>query len=379
MKKFEFMWTPTKGWSGLDASGVNPSLLLFFGSRKSMAEMPFYDDLKRKFPDAIVVGCSGGGLIHGDGIVDVGITGVGMEFATTKVAVVSATVQDSFDSFAVGRSLGNNLAGEKLAGVLLLTDGIEVNGDELLSGLISNLPDNVMIGGGMAADDDRFKKTLISANAPPQPNVIAAVGFYGDDIRLTSARGDGWKHAGPEFTITASRMNKLYDLNGVPALELYEKHLGDQSQHLPMSGLNFPLLVCDPKNQNVPLVRTLLGIDREVGMLTFAGNVPEGWMARLMHAEPLDLINAAAGAALGRELDALADAQVAILVSCIGRRLVLGNRAEDEIKTLKRALGGTPAIAGFYSYGEFATPSEDGKPRLFNQSMTLFSISEDAA
>jgi hypothetical protein len=146
-----------------------------------------------------------------------------------------------------------------------------------------------------------------------------------------------------------------------------------------MSGLNFPLLVCDPKNQNVPLVRTLLGIDREVGMLTFAGNVPEGWMARLMHAEPLDLINAAAGAALGRELDALADAQVAILVSCIGRRLVLGNRAEDEIKTLKRALGGTPAIAGFYSYGEFATPSEDGKPRLFNQSMTLFSISEDAA
>ncbi len=377
MKRFEFSWTPESGWRGLDNAAVDPSLILFFGARMAMAEHSVFGDLRAKFPGAIIVGCSGGGQIHSDGVLDTGITGVAMSFASTKIRVESAPAHDSFDSFTTGRSLGANLAGEKLAGVLLFTDGIEVNGDELLAGLASSLPPNVVIGGGMAADDDRFEKTLIAANAPPSANMIAAIGFYGDDIRLTSACGDGWKEAGVEFKITASRMNKLYDLDGVPALELYEVNLGEQAQQLPMSGLSFPLRVCDPNNQNVSLVRTLLGIDRDVGMLTFAGNVPEGWMAQLMHAEPLDLISAAAEAAEGRNMDALADAQVAILVSCIGRRLILGTQSGGEVMSLKNALGGSPAISGFYSYGEFATPTKHQKPRLFNQSITVFGISEE--
>jgi hypothetical protein len=377
MQSFEFNWDASRG-GALDIPSIDYDLILFFGSREALASNEAFDAFKASFPHAIIVGCSGGGQIFGSGIIDHGFTGLALKFETTKIKLVTAPVMDSYDSFQVGRSLAHNLNDDKLAGVLVFADGLELNGDEFLSGISAVLPAHVVVGGGMAADDDKFKRTLVAANTAAMPNTVAAIGFYGDEIRLTSAHGDGWKPAGAEFEITASRMNKVYDFNGKSALNLYEENLGDKAAQLPMSGLNFPLRICDPKDQNVQLVRTLLGIDRDVGMLTFAGNLPEGWMAQLMHAEPLDLIKASAEAAEGRTLDVLATAQASILVSCIGRRLVLGDRSAEEVKALKSALGGSPSIAGFYSYGEFASPTKDGgKPRLYNQSMTVFSISED--
>jgi hypothetical protein len=377
MQSYEFNWDASRG-GALDIPSIEYDLILFFGSRDALASNDAFDAFKASFPDSVIVGCSGGGQIHGEGIIDNGFTGVALKFETTKIKLVSAPVMDSYDSFQAGRSLAHNLNDEKLAGVLVFADGLELNGDELLSGISAVLPAHVVVGGGMAADDDKFQRTLVAANSAAMPNTVAAIGFYGDDVCLTSAHGDGWKPAGAEFEITASRMNKVYDFNGESALSLYERNLGEKAAQLPMSGLNFPLRICDPKNQNVQLVRTLLGIDREVGMLTFAGNLPEGWMAQLMHAEPLDLIKASAEAAEGRTLEALATAQASILVSCIGRRLVLGDRSAEEVKALKSALGGSPSIAGFYSYGEFASPAKDGgTPRLYNQSMTVFSISED--
>jgi hypothetical protein len=376
MKSFEFRWQAGQD-TPLDLPDLNFDLILFFGSRAILESNEAYDALKSAFPSAKVVGCSGGGQIHSDGIIDGGITGIAMTFETTKVKLVSSEIADSFDSFRVGRYLATHLKEEKLAGVLVFADGLDVNGDEFLAGMQAVLPENVIVGGGLAADDDRFEKTLVAADAQAVSNTIAAIGFYGDDIRINSTRADGWKDTGSQFEVTASRMNKVYDLDGIAALEIYEKNLGAQAAQLPMSGLNFPLRICDPKNQNVQLIRTLLGIDRQAGMLTFAGNLPEGWMAQLMHAEPLDLISAAAEAAKGNALDALATTQASILISCIGRRLVLGNRSAEEVLTLKHALGGAPSIAGFYSYGEFATPEQDGsKPRLYNQSMTVFSLTE---
>jgi hypothetical protein len=376
MQRAEFSWSAAQGWQGLAEISFKADLVLFFSCRMLLGSMGIYETLRGRFPAAEVLGCSGGGQINSEGIIDQGVTGIAMSFSTTKIKLFTAAVGDSSYSFEVGRNLSANLAGEKLAGVLVLADGLDINGDEFLSGLSSRLPADIVIGGGMAADDDRFKKTIVSANGPAYPNMVAALGFYGDDIRLTSGHGDGWKPSGAEFEITSSHQNKLYDLNGKSALKIYENSLGDQAAQLPMSGLNFPLRVYDPQTRDVALVRTLLGIDRDVGMMTFAGSVPEGWMAQLMHAEPMDLINAAGEAAEGRNMDALASAQVSILVSCIGRRLILGDRSHEEIASIKNALGGSPAIAGFYSYGEFATPKGSKQATLFNQSMTVFSISE---
>ena len=66
-------------------------------------------------------------------------------------------------------------------------------------------------------------------------------------------------------------------MDGAPALQLYEKYLGEEARDLPGSGLRFPLLVRNPQSKEHALIRTLLGVDRSTGSMTFAGNMPEGW------------------------------------------------------------------------------------------------------
>jgi hypothetical protein len=376
MQSIEFRWTASLGWQDFPAENFMPDLVLFFGSGQRFNDGHIYEELTQQFPKSIIMGCSGGGQISSQGIIDDGMTALALKFASTKVRLVSIPASCSEDSFAVGRGLGSQLSAPDLAGVFVLSEGLEINGDDLMGGLSSTLPAHVVVGGGMAADDDRFIKTMVSANCLPCTNLVAAVGFYGDKISIQSTSGGGWKKTGSPMKITASRNNNLYDLDEAAALEMYEKSLGNEARSLPMSGLKFPILVSDPDNSKIPLVRTLLGIDRDVGMLTFAGNVPEGWTAHVMHAEVRDLIDAASSAAIGTTSLETPAPDASILVSCIGRRLVLKEQSVSEVNAVNDAYHKNTALSGFYSYGEFSKKSGLKSGNLHNQSMTVFSMSE---
>ena len=375
MQAKEFSWEQSEGWTGLESAPDQPDLVLYFGHREALAATETYSALRDRFPHALIAGASGGGQISSQGVRDTGITGVVIKFRSSWVRLATSVLSDKDASFAVGECLARSLATEDLRGVLVLADGIEINGDLMASGLAKWLPADVLVGGGMAADDDRFKKTLVSGNSWPQPSLAAAIGFYGDELTVSNGIASGMQSTGKEFRITASRLNKLYDLDDTAALEIYEHHLGDDVERLPMSGLRYPLRIKDPCNPDNHLVRTLLGIDRDVGMMTFAGNMPEGWSAELMHATPEALVDAARCAAV---VDGPAP-QVSILVSCIGRRLIMGERSKDEVAAYTRALGAAPAVTGFYSYGEFASATHDGRCQLFNQTLTAFSLREEPA
>lgn len=373
MQAQEFSWDQSNGWVGLDKAPKAPDLVLFFGHREILSAGETYDALRKRFPRAVIAGASGGGQICSGGIIDEGITGLALKFRTSRVKIATSVLSDKGSSFTVGENLARNLVTDDLKGVLVLADGIEINGDLMSAGLAKWLPSHIVVGGGMAADDDRFKSTLVSGNGWPQPFLAVAIGFYGEDLQVSSGIGTGWKSTGKEFTITASRHNQLYDINSRHALDIYEQELGGEAVNLPMSGLRFPLRIKDPAHPEVRLVRTLLGIDREVGMLTFAGNMPEGWTAELMHATPDALVQAASDAAVNEP------AQASILVSCIGRRLVMGKRSAEEVQTYIRHLPAAPAITGFYSYGEFAMSKQGKGCNLYNQTLTAFSLRENEA
>ena len=319
----------------------------------------------------MIAGASGGGQISSSGVAEHGVTGLILKFDKARVKIATSIMVDKDSSFTVGENLARNLMADDLKGVLVLADGIEINGDLISAGLAKILPDHVVVGGGMAADGDRFKKTLVSGNSWPQPGLAIAIGFYGESLHVDAGIGSGWQSTGKTFQITASRLNKLYDMDDRAALDIYEKHLG-ADEHLPMSGLRFPLSVRDPADPDHGLVRTLLGIDREVGMMTFAGNMPEGWSAELMHATKQMLVEAAGDAAIGTQ----ETPKACILVSCIGRKLVMGESCGDELKTFLHKLGSKPAVSGFYSYGEFSTGLEGAGCKLYNQTLTAFSLRE---
>ena len=242
---------------------------------------------------------------------------------------------------------------------------------------------HVPLSGGLAGDGARFGATLVGAgDSPPGERLAAAVGFYGKAIHISHGRGGGWEPFGPKRRITHSRGNLLLELDGQPALDLYERYLGDEAAGLPGTALFFPLLIWNATRPQHDVVRTVLGVDRAARTMTFAGDIPEGWVAQLMHGHCDDLVAAAADAAgqaaSGMPGQKLSSDRLAIMISCIGRRLVLGQLAADEIAATAAGLPGVTHFTGFYSYGEIAPHAGSGACELHNQSMTVTTLTETA-
>jgi hypothetical protein len=281
-------------------------------------------------------------------------------------------------SHEAGKALAASLAQEPgLNHVVVVSDGLHVNGSELVAGFREVLGTEVGVSGGLAGDAARFEETAVGLNEPAQPGQIVAIGLYGDNIAVGYASQGGWDPFGPERTITRSEGNVLYELDNEPALALYKRYLGDQAAELPASALLFPLTIGSDQPDYPPLVRTVLSVNEADQSMTFAGDLPQGRTARLMKANFDRLVTAAEEAAeqsihQGSEIPP----QAALLVSCVGRKLVLAQRVEDEVEAVANTLGEQATVTGFYSYGELA-PHRVGKTcELHNQTMTITTFAE---
>lgn len=375
-------WATGSGNEVLDLNQSAPDVIIYFGSTQSLSSDNVYEKLEQKWPDTIILGCSTGGQIFAQDVVDDGIFAVAMSFESTQVRLVSQTVSSSADSRACGVSLGEQLKAPDLSGVFVLSDGLNVNGSALVAGLTEMLGANVPLTGGLAGDADQFEQTLVGANAPPKSHVVAALGFYGSALKMGHGCAGGWDVFGPWRTITRAEGNVLYELDGEPALDLYEHYLGEEAKGLPGSGLLFPLQIQNPENAEHLVVRTILAIDREARSLTFAGDVPVGWGAQLMHGNFESLSDGAADAArqATRDFPAMNPSNsLALMVSCIGRRLLMGQRITEEIDAVNEVLGSQHTQLGFYSYGEISPHAVSNICELHNQTMAITILTETTA
>jgi hypothetical protein len=308
---------------------------------------------------------------------DRGLSVAIVRFAHTRLAVATTPVRTVADSLRAGDAVARQLDGPALRGVLVLSDGLRVNGSELVQGINSALSEAVLVTGGLAGDGERFKRTWVLRDGEPVEGFVSAVGFYGDRVRLSHGSKGGWDPFGPERLITRSEGNVLFELDGKPALPLYKKYLGEQAANLPASALRFPLSIRDSMASDKRLVRTILSVDESAGSMVFAGNVPQGHLAQFMCANHECLIEGAARSALMTGARVWKDSGpcLSVAISCVGRRLVLGQRAEEELESVLEVLPEGTRQVGFYSYGEIC-PHSTGKCDLHNQTMTLTTISE---
>jgi len=375
MKSEQLIAKPGGHWQPSTNLG-QADLVLYFGIRDALEDGHLFKALQQRYPAAAIVGCSTGGQILGDDVTDEIATAVALDFDTTSVKLSVQKITDDNTSNDYGRTIGRELAGPDLAGVFLLSDGISVNGSELTAGLVAELGPDVSLSGGMAGDGAAFKRTLVGGNASPAENVIVAVGFYGPKINIQTGSSGGWDVFGPHRSITRSIGNVLYELDGRPALDLYERYLGDEAAGLPGTALLFPLKISDPKRPEHDIVRTILSVDRIAKTMTFAGNVPQGWTAQLMRGRFSELAAGSADAARQACGGTKKENALALLVSCIGRRLLMGQMVADEIEAATAEIGPDNAILGFYSYGEIAPHKISHIAELHNQTMTITMISE---
>lgn len=379
MKTEQRQWTAEGGWQEIKMENIGDSadIVFAFGSRKILEDASKYEELRQFYPSAQILMGSTSGEIMEDLVYDESLVVTAVSFEKTKVKVTSMNINDAKDSADAGVKLAQQLSGEGLCHVFLLSDGLHVNGSEIVKGINSALAQNVPCTGGLAGDAANFEKTLVGLNGVPQESLIVAVGFYGSDLEVGYGSVGGWDNFGAERLVTRSEGNVLYELDGQSALDLYKMYLGDKAAELPGSALLFPLgLKFDEDSDTI--VRTVLAVDEEKNSMTFAGDIPEGCYVRLMKANFDKLIEGANLAAehTTQKGGSSSNDKLALLISCVGRKLILGQRIDEEVEAVQSVLGNDVTIAGFYSYGEISPVVESSRCELHNQTMTITTFAE---
>lgn len=353
----------------------NP-LVFVFGDRKLLESDDFYQETIAAFPTRHIVFGSSAGEIYQQDILDNSAVMTAIDFETSSFEVRTANCCEfQQDSDELGKALVANLPQENLRHIFVISEGSFVNGSKLVKGMESNLDQESSVTGGMCGDNDRFEKTLVSYNEKPKEGEVIAIGFYGESLDISYASSGGWIPFGPERVITKAEGNILYEIDGMPALDLYSKYLGEKSKELPGASLFYPLNI-RVNDQTEPVTRTVLNIDKENNSMILAGNAPVNSKVQLMMASVDSLVEGASKAAKKAMKNRKNKPSLALVVSCIGRKLVMDQRAEEELEEVAEIIGQDSFLFGFYSYGEMAPFETNRFCELHNQTMTLTLISE---
>jgi hypothetical protein len=375
------IWTvKSNNWKTVKAFISNdtfPDIVLVFGSTENFKNPSLMQEVKNLYPNAILMGCTTSGEIANGFIEDDSVVCTAIKFEKSTIQTSSVKITSADDSTQVGENLIKQLPTENLKHVFVLSEGLNINGTKLVEGMLNKLPKNVNVSGGLAGDGANFKETYILDNQNgTHSNTVMAVGIYGKDFNVGYGSYGGWDIFGIERLITKSTNNVLYEIDNSPALSLYKSFLGEQSNQLPASGLLFPLSLRTSNSQE-PLVRTILAVDEANQSLTFAGDMPEGSYVKLMKANIDHLIDGAHTAAERAKHSLNSNVvEFAILVSCVGRKLVMKQITEEEIEEVHQVLGVDTILTGFYSYGEISPFGKGSYSSLHNQTMTITTFSE---
>ena len=359
-------------------TAIQPNLILVFGDVGHFAAQGTVDRLRAALPQTTIVGCSTAGEITAEGVSERTCTLTALRLDKVVLTTASARLHAMQDSRAAGRQLGASLATPDLKAILIFGPGLQINGSALLDGVTEVVGMAIPITGGLAGDGGAFRQTFTIGPEGVADNVVVAVGLHGDALRFGHGSFGGWEAFGPARKVSRCEGNVLYELDDEPALEIYKRYLGEHAKGLPASGLLFPFAMLGQDHDALGLIRTILGVDEASGSLTLAGEINANGYLKLMHASTDKLDDGAEAAAeAAAAMTGQTQEQLAILVSCVGRKLVMGHRVDEEVEAVADVLGSHAVLTGFYSYGEISPCTPGGPCKLHNQTMTITTLRED--
>lgn len=363
-----------------DLQALQAQLVLVFGYTEHFANPALHQGLRHYFPDAEFVGCTTAGEIAPSGVLNHCTVVTAIHFEHLSFRVATAELQSMEHSFDAGAELARQLQSEDLRAVVVFGQGVAINGSAMIEGMVSQLGASMPITGGLAGDDGAFSKTYTLTSQGVSSTQLVGLALAGDKILFSHGSFGGWKPFGPTRKVTHCVGNILYELDGEPALAVYKRYLGDYAKDLPGSGLLFPFEMLSGARESLGQIRTILGVNETDGSLVLAGEInPDGYL-RLMHAHTNDLVDGAETAA-NSTIAGLAGHQgqaLGLLVSCVGRKLVMGGRVDEEVEAVQDILGSNTILCGFYSNGEICPGYQLEACSLHNQTMTITYLAEEA-
>ncbi len=380
MKIEQRVWTEEKGWNSPSSSlfTEKSQLVILFCGSNIVKNDKVLNEVKESYPNSTIVGCTSAGEILETQVYDDSLVVTAVVFENTPISSHLEKIESPENSYQTGKDLIQKIPSENLKHVIIFSEGIHLNGSELVRGIRENIPANVGLSGGLAGDGISFKETFVFYNGEPIKNGVVAVAFYGDRIQIGHGSMGGFSPFGPERLVTKSKGNILYELDDQPAVELYKKYLGEEkSKDLATNQFFFPLSYRN-KDMEESVVRTILTIDEENNCMVFAGDLKEGGYARLMKTNPFKLVEGSDKAAqfCVDSLDSDTP-DLAILISCVGRKIILKQRVEEEVEAVRFHFKNGISMTGFYSYGEIAQFNFIKSCQLHNQTMTITVFKEN--
>ena len=353
----------------------NANLVSIFGDTDEFILESHYEYFKTKYPHANIIGCSSSGNILGSEISKNAIVATAVRFENATTLLKSIEVKEGEDVESLSKELASQFEKKGLKHIFILADGLKINGSDIISGF-DTIIDNTVKTGGMAGDGERVEKTYVMANSTPKQNLIAALAFYGDSLIIKTGTQGGWSEFGTKRIITKSSHNIIYELDQEPMLDYYKRYIGGYEESIQRAGFKYPICI-KKDDEDIGVIRTLLYVNEEDKSVMFGGDVPQGYSAQLMKPNIDRLILGAADAAKESKLDSHKQA-LGLVVSCAGRRAVMGDFVDEELEALSDELGSNVQLVGFYSYGELAPLKSDlNKCILHNETMTLTVVYEE--
>jgi hypothetical protein len=320
-----------------------------------------------------IIGCTTSGEISSDGlsINSAVLGGIASDCIDFEIVTVQGLEKDSA---AAGRQLAASFSSTPRL-LQIFSDGLTGNGCAILRGIASVFGDRVPVNGGAAGDNSDFVKTQQFGRGRIYSDAVSGIAFYGD-FGLGIGVQSGWAPIGLSKQVTRARGKIVYELNGEPALNVFERFLGQHAEKLPAIGVEYPLGFLkhstDADHTDHYVLRATMSVDRKERSITFAGEIPEGAMVNMTCGdkssilEAVEIASKVARAAIGKMAP-----KVIFCYSCMARKIVLGRRTEEEIERIQAEFGTQVPIIGFYSYGEFCPIGPESSNCLHNETITL--------
>ena len=359
-------------------AGRRASLLIVFCSDSHDLDQ-LLAGIKEVSGDAPLIGCSTAGEIASTGPADLSVVVTALGGEGFSVATAAATLEGerlSEGGAAVASCLAE-VAEREHQVLLLLTDGLAGDQQEIVRGAYSVAGAGVALVGGCAGDDMKMNTTaqLYGSQVLASSVVAAAVASdapFGIGVR------HGWRRVGDPMVVTKSSDNRVYSLDGEPALDVYLSRLNAPAEAAVDAGaftqfaMTHPLgLVRRSQEEHVRFIADANFEDRSLGCIA---EVPQGGMAWIMQGDDASVLEAtdhACSDALGA-LDGRPPVGM-LAFDCIARRGVLGESGiRSEIGRIAEHAAGAP-VAGFYTYGEIARTS--GVAGFHNQTLVVLAVS----
>jgi hypothetical protein len=308
---------------------------------------------------APLIGCSDAGQITNDGPSQGGIAVMAIKSDSMKFTPGTGG-QIANGAREAGAALAKDISGkigEPMKILIMLSDVLKGNGADIVRGAQDVLGQDFLIIGGAAGDDFKFKETSVYYYNQVFPSSIVGAGLSGNFSFGIGVR-HGWTPVGLPKKVTKSNGAVVEEIDGKPAVYLYEEYFGKKAEELrsePLAilAITYPLGISIEGSDEL-LIRDPITVD-DKGAITCAAEIPQGSDVRLMIGNKDNAIAAAKDAAQ-KALDQLKGARpkAVIIFNCIARSKLFGRDAGEEIRAIQSILGVDVPLIGFYTYGEQA-------------------------